>query len=344
MKQYGVLIVDDSAFMRRAIGLLFEQDPQFYVVGIARNGEEAVEKAARFKPDVITMDIEMPEVDGIAALEQIMLRTPCPVVMLSTQTGEGTVASLRALELGAVDFFLKSTLLQDPVSPDHIREFLQRVKAAASARLPNAEMKPVSLPPKPVPSVKSGSIDLVVIGTSTGGPSALQTILPRFPADFSAAVIVVQHMPPGFTKPLADRFDGFCQLSVKEAEEGDVVKPGIIYIAPAGFQTVIAKAGIGRYVLHLESESDKLYKPSVDVTLASAAVHYGDRLLTAVLTGMGNDGLEGCQDVKANKGHVLVEAECSCIVYGMPKVVFEAGLADQQAALPQMYDLIRLYV
>ncbi|MFB9325115.1 chemotaxis response regulator protein-glutamate methylesterase [Paenibacillus aurantiacus] len=348
MKQTGVLIVDDSAFMRRAIGLLFESNPGFYVVGIARNGEEAVEKAVRLKPDVITMDIEMPEMDGIAALSQIMKASPCPVVMLSTQTGSGTVASLKALELGAVDFFLKADLLQDPPSPELIRDFLARVKEAATAKLPDESLAvsaPVAIVDRSrAARAKTADIELVVIGTSTGGPSALQAILPRFPIDFPAAIIVVQHMPPGFTKPLADRFNTLCPLEVCEAADGDEIRAGRILVAPAGFQTLIVKKPGGRYIVRLEAESDRLYKPSVDVTLSAAAPIFGERMLTAILTGMGNDGLEGAGLVKAHKGHVVVESESSCIVYGMPKVVWEAGLADHQTPLGDMYNLIRTYV
>lgn len=334
--------------MRRAIGQIFETDPGFYVIGIARNGEEAIEKAVRLKPDVITMDIEMPEMDGLAALDQIMRQAPCPVVMLSTQTGSGTEASLKALELGAVDFFLKADLLQDPPRGEIIRDFLARVKAASAAKLPARTVDAGA--PEPVAErpwaaqEKIADIGLVVIGTSTGGPSALQAILPRFPSDFPAGIVVVQHMPPGFTKPLADRFHTLCHLEVREAEDGDEIRAGRILIAPAGFQTLIMRKPGGKHIVRLEAESDKLYKPSVDVTLSSAAPLFAERLLSVILTGMGNDGLEGVRVVKAHQGHVVVEAESSCIVYGMPKVVWEAGLADHQAPLGDMFNLIRTYV
>jgi two-component system chemotaxis response regulator CheB len=344
MKQYSVLIVDDSAFMRRAISLLFEKDPAFYIVGIARNGAEAIEKLQRFAPDVVTMDVEMPEMDGIEALERIMKERPTPVVMLSNQTGEGTTATIRALQLGAVDFFLKDKLISDGMNDKTLADFHARMRAAATARVGAAvaaEAEP-EIPARPAGSGsnEAPSYDLLVIGCSTGGPSALQTILPRFMPDFPASIIVVQHMPPGFTGPLAERFNNICQLRVKEAADGDSLAPGTIYVAPSGFQTTVKRLPDGGALLRVGEEPVMLYKPSVNVTLASASEAYRDKILATVLTGMGNDGLDGCRAVRERGGRVLVEAEESCIVYGMPKVVFEAGLANRQAALPRIYSNI----
>jgi two-component system, chemotaxis family, protein-glutamate methylesterase/glutaminase len=356
VKRYGILIVDDSAFMRRAIGLLLEKDPSFYIVGVARNGIEALEKVKRFKPDAVTMDVEMPEMDGIAALEEMMRSEPLPVVMLSSQTGEGAEATLKALALGAVDFFLKSDLISDTVDSQLVSDFHIRMKNAAEARLPGASDRAELLTPSSdqgqgqgrregeIEEGKPALIDLLVIGCSTGGPSALQTILPRFLSHFPAGIIVVQHMPPGFTKPLADRFDQLCPLKVKEAEQGDVVEAGTIYIAPAGHQTVLRQGRPGQTVIDIVTENELLYRPSVNPTLTSASMIYKERLLTAILTGMGNDGLEGCRVVKQNGGHVLTEAEESCIVYGMPRAVYEAGLSDRQAHLSNMFRLIQSFV
>lgn len=342
MSRYGVLIVDDSAFMRRAISLLFEKDPDFFIVGIARSGLEAIEKIQRFKPDVVTMDVEMPEMDGITALEQIMKYHPVAVVMLSTLTGEGAEAALTALQLGAVDFFPKNFLMKEPTEPKIIDDFLMRVKAAASAKLPlrnnDASVK------EAVKKKNSASVDLLIIGCSTGGPSAIQSILPRFTPDFPAGIVVVQHMPPGFTKPLADRFDTICNLKVKEAEDGDVVMPGVIYVAPAGYQTLFQKTTDGKIMLKIVLDESKLYKPSIDVTIHSASLIYRDRLLAVILTGMGTDGLIGCSEVKRQRGHVIVEAEESCIVYGMPKAVYEAGYADRQVSLPNIYQEILSFI
>jgi len=345
LSRYGVLIVDDSAFMRRAISLLLEKDPDFFIVGTARTGLEAIEKIKRFKPDVVTMDVEMPEMDGITALEQIMKSHSVAVVMLSTQTGLGAEATLQALQLGAVDFFPKSSLMKDPAEPEIIDEFLMRVKDAARAKIAErnsaASVKEAAKEEK-----KKGpaSADLLIIGCSTGGPSAMQSILPRFTPDFPAGIVVVQHMPPGFTKPLADRFDAICPLKVKEAENGDVVMPGIIYVAPAGYQTFFQKRKDGKTILKIVQDESKSYKPSIDVAIHSASLIYRDRLLVVILTGMGTDGVMGCSEVKRQQGHVIVEAEESCIVYGMPKAVYEAGHADRQVSLPDIYQEILSFI
>jgi len=346
MRQYGVLVVDDSAFMRRAISKIIESDGQLYTVGAARNGQEAVEKVQRLRPDVVTMDVEMPEMNGLQALRQIQKVSPVPVVMLSSFTGVGTKATLDALELGAVDVFLKSDLLKDPLDPDSVKEFLERIKAAAVARIPEAT-RTMAYPEHPhVQKQSESQIDLVIIGSSTGGPSALQTVLPRFAPDFPVPILVVQHMPPGFTKSFADRFNHLCNLHVKEAEDGDLLEPGTIFIAPSGFQTLIEERRNGSKCLRIQAESPipTLYKPSVDVTLLSAAPIFGGRLLAVILTGMGVDGLEGCKKVKEHQGRVVVEAEESCVVYGMPKAVFEAGYADRQMALSSIYPFILSHV
>ncbi|NGZ74745.1 protein-glutamate methylesterase/protein-glutamine glutaminase [Saccharibacillus alkalitolerans] len=342
MGKYGVLIVDDSAFMRRAISLLFESDSDFFIAGIARNGLEALEKIQRLKPDLVTMDVEMPEMDGITALAQIMERHPVPVVMLSVQTDEGTEATIRALQLGAVDFFLKDRLVHEPDRSEVVLDFLERVKAAAGAKVPRpgtGEEAAASKEEKKPETDRPRTADLLVIGCSTGGPSALQSILPRFPENFPIPVVVVQHMPPGFTKPLADRFDNLCALNVREAEDGDVLTPGTAYVARAGFQTILERKSDGSTQLRIRSDlaPNALYKPSIDVLLTSAAPLFGSRLLTAILTGMGVDGTAGCRDVKNLKGRVVAEAEESCVVYGMPKSVYEAGLADRQVPLSQIY-------
>lgn len=340
MKQYGVLVVDDSAFMRRAVSHLLEEDPQFKVVGIARNGMEAIEKIERFNPDLVTMDVEMPGMDGLEALAQIMKVNPVPVVMLSSHTKEGAKETIRALELGAVDFFLKDHLLKNPAEQEQVQDFFQRLKEIVNGKLPN-------ITPQVQPKVKKelknkpGNIELVFIGCSTGGPSALQAILPRIPRDFPIPVVVAQHMPPSFTKPLADRFDTLCHLHVREVEDGQEVRPGTIYIAPSGFQTRFKKQEDGSVIFVVDNHDERaLYKPCIDISLRSAAPIYANRLLAVILTGMGTDGMQGCGLVKRYNGTVLVEAEKSCIVYGMPKAVFEAGFADGQYELEELYPQI----
>ncbi|MDF9839513.1 MULTISPECIES: chemotaxis response regulator protein-glutamate methylesterase [unclassified Paenibacillus] len=341
MSRYGVLIVDDSAFMRRAIHLLFDEDPDFYVVGIARNGAEAVEKVNRLKPDIVTMDVEMPEMDGIEALKIIMADHPVPVVMLSVQTDHGTEATIKALEHGAVDFFLKDHLIGGDGQAGEHKTFLERVKCVAQAKPSGIERQGR---PAEIPSVELASrrpaVDLILIGSSTGGPSALQSILLRFPATFPIPVLVVQHMPAGFTKPLADRFNNLCPITIKEAENGEVPAPGNVYVAPAGFQTQVVRQKDGVVLLTVAGDTmgRYLYKPSIDAALTSAVPVYGRRILTVILTGMGTDGTAGCRELKKMKGRVLAEAEESCVVYGMPRSVHEAGLTDRQVPLHQIYE------
>ncbi|WP_251554528.1 protein-glutamate methylesterase/protein-glutamine glutaminase [Neobacillus muris] len=342
MRQYGVLVVDDSAFMRRSISLILEKDPQFSVIGIARNGLEAVEKVQRLKPDLVTMDVEMPVMNGLQALEEIMKQSPVPVVMLSSRTGEGAEETLQALEKGAVDFFLKDSLIKERDDHDKVQDFLLRLKGIAEAKLPRAAVTAPRRHTNVVRKRAKQQFDLVFIGCSTGGPSALQTILPHLPGDFPVPVVVAQHMPMGFTKPLAERFNTLCQLNVKEAQHGQSVERGNIYIAPSGYQTQFEQKQDGTIVFKVEQleEVKSLYKPSVDITLHSAAPIFRDRLLSVILTGMGVDGMQGCGLVKKYGGQVFVEAEESCIVYGMPKAVLEAGYADQQFILQRMYQEI----
>lgn len=350
MKRYGVLVVDDSSFMRRCISLIIEKDPQFFIVGIARNGIDAVEKVSRLKPDLVTMDVEMPEMNGIEALKEIIKHSKVPVVMLSNHTEEGTKISVEALSIGAADFYLKASLIGEDIKEETIKDFLTRVKAVAvSSKVQQNEieskMKNLDLVECEKKSL-SGKMELLIIGCSTGGPSALQSILPRFPADLKIPIIVIQHMPPGFTKPLAERFDTICNLHVKEIANGDVLESGTIHIAPAGFQTFLQIEKENKITFKVEDKSpiETSYKPSINVTLNSAAPIFKERLLSVILTGMGNDGLIGCKNVKENNGYVIVEAEESCIVYGMPKVVFEAGLADLQVPLPQIFEQIMLHL
>lgn len=341
MEQYRVLVVDDSAFMRRAISQILEQDPQFTVIGIARNGLDAIEKVQRLMPDLVTMDVEMPIMNGLKAMEEIMKTSPVPVVMLSSLTGEGAMETLEALNLGAVDFFLKDNLIKKEKNEAEITEFLQRLKAIAQKK----HWTPVSTSKSKGLAYRKGkrrSIELLFIGSSTGGPSALQKILPRFSKDFPIPIVVAQHMPPGFTKPLAERFNNLCQMDVREIENDLVVKPGTIYIAPSGYQTKLVKRSSGKVIFKVENQEDdqSLYKPCIDITVGSAAPIYKEHLLSVILTGMGTDGTKGCEIVKQFGGNVFVEAEESCVVYGMPKSVVEAGYADGQYLLTRVYDEI----
>ena len=353
MKKYGVLVVDDSAFMRKIICDIIEASSQFYVAGRARNGIDAIEKVKRLKPDIVTLDIEMPELNGLDALKILMAEMPLPVVMLSS----GAASTLEAFELGAVDFVVKSELLKEN-NEKEVEDFYKRLQVALNAKLPKIlkEEERMSVPPQvesepirksEVPIVqKKSPKDLIVIGSSTGGPTALQTIITKFPKSMPVPVVVVQHMPRGFTKALADRFNRLCNVRVKEVEHGEILEAGTVYVAPAGIQTGLQKNANGKYVANqrLTSHVETLFKPSIDVTLLSVYEDAKDKILAVILTGMGNDGLRGCREIKKMGGTVIAESEETCVVYGMPRAVFEAGLVDKKLPLQQIPDEILSYV
>jgi two-component system chemotaxis response regulator CheB len=339
MKKYKVLIVDDSAFMRKGISMVVEKSTEFEIVGVARNGKEAVEKVHTLQPDVVTMDIEMPEMNGIDALKQIMQTKPTPVVMLSALTDEGTKASMEALEIGAVDFFLKSNLLNNMGNQQIVHDFLLRLKTACQANIKKSVVATHQAPS--FSPATSGKYECLMIGSSTGGPSALQKILITFPADFPVPVVIAQHMPPGFTKAFAERLNRVCALTVKEATNGEELKAGNVYIAPAGSQTTVSFQQRKPIItVHDHYPIEALYAPSVDITLESVASCYKEKLVTAILTGMGNDGTKGCQQAKRYNGYVLTESEETCVVYGMPKSVVEAGFSDSKQPIHQMGEAI----
>lgn len=341
-RKIKVLVVDDSAFMRKTISAMIEGNSNFLVIGKARNGLDALEKVERLKPDIVTLDIEMPELDGLETLKRIIMECPLPVIMLSN----GADSTLEAFEIGAVDFILKKELIKEE-NEEAINDFHQRILTAATAKVPVPptlikEHGPIEEEEISIVSPNSGKWDLLVIGSSTGGPAALQKILTRFPVNFPVPILVIQHMPPGFTKPLADRFNGLCNLQVKEADHNEQMKIGTIYIAPAGLYTSIQKSREGQYVIRLKISSmiESLYKPSIDVALFSIAPLAKDRCLAVILTGMGDDGLRGCKKLKEEGGMLLSESEETCVVYGMPKVVYEAGLVDKQIPLGKMFESI----
>ncbi|HHX51303.1 MAG TPA: chemotaxis response regulator protein-glutamate methylesterase [Clostridia bacterium] len=327
-----VLVVDDSAYMRRVITAMLENDQSIQVVGFARDGKDALEKIQRLKPDVITLDVEMPGMDGLETLQEIMGSNPLPVVMVSGLTAEGAQTTLKALELGAVDFVAKPEKRQDLMLL--AEELPAKVKMAAgvpAAKIhPLGGVSPVRFPPLPVTRVSPRGFQVVIIGTSTGGPAALAEIFKNLPGDLEAAVLMVQHMPPGFTRTLAQRLNDIGNLPVKEAEEGDPVFPGRALLAPAGWQMELDRVA-GEIRVHLSTRSSfpTPFKPSVDVLCLSAARLYGKSILAVILTGMGNDGVRGLQAIKKASGFVLAQDEASCIVYGMPKAAVEAGVVDK---------------
>lgn len=275
-----------------------------------------------------------------------MKTSPVPVVMLSSLTGEGAKETLHALELGAIDFFLKENLIKNREDQELTNEFLQRlIGIAETKKLPVRQTK-TTPPPKVPRKINNRTLDLLFIGCSTGGPSALQTILPRFPKDFPVPIVVAQHMPAGFTRPLAERFNNLCQLNVTEAQNGLDLKAGTIYIAPSGYQTRFERRPDGTigFIVDQHEPVKSLYKPCIDITLTSAAPIFRDKLLSIILTGMGVDGMQGCGLVKQYQGSVFVESEESCIVYGMPRAVQEAGYADGQYPLSKMYQEIISFI
>lgn len=329
-----VLVVDDSAFMRRIISQLLGSEPDIEVVGTARDGLDGVEKALALAPDVITLDIEMPRLDGYGALREIMRQRPTPVVMVSSHTREGAEATIRALAMGAVDVLAKPS---GPISLDMATvraDLVRKVRAAAGAKVRYrralAELPRLARPkdpPAPGPApVAEAAGQVVVIACSTGGPGALHQVVPRLPADLGAGVLVVQHMPPGFTRSLANRLDEISPIAVREAEEGDPVLPGQVLIAPGGLHMTVTP---GRRVHLTDDPPVHGVRPAADPLLESAAQVFGSRVLAVVLTGMGYDGARGAYAVKRAGGRCVAEHESTCVVYGMPRAVVEMGLADE---------------
>ncbi|RMR09046.1 Chemotaxis response regulator protein-glutamate methylesterase [Pseudomonas savastanoi pv. glycinea] len=375
-----VLVVDDSGFFRRRVTEILSSDPNIKVVGTASNGKEAIDLVLSLKPDVITMDYEMPMMDGITAVRQIMQRSPTPVLMFSSLTHEGARVTLDALDAGAVDFLPKN--FEDiSRNPQKVKQLLCEkvhsisrsnrrglsgsaapvaapVSSPAHAPIHSPAHAPAATPvtsrttsptpaparpitpraaPAPAPAASSSShpplsgtpkrknYKLVAIGTSTGGPVALQRVLTQLPASFPAPIVLIQHMPAAFTKAFAERLDKLCKISVKEAEDGDILRPGLALLAPGGKQMMIDGRGS---VKILPGDERLNYKPCVDITFGSAAKSYGDKVLAVVLTGMGADGREGARLLKQGGSHVWAQDEASCVIYGMPMAIVKADLAD----------------
>lgn len=343
-----VLIVDDSAFMRNALSSMLSSDPEIRIVGTARDGLEAIEKIASLHPDIVTMDVEMPRMDGIAALKHIMEQNPVPVIMVSSITNEGAKVTLDALDLGAVDFIPKN-LSDLSLNIVKIREILiDKIKHLGRKGLPGRRFRQVERPlshpaaaepPRTLPVRTTGErrIGIVAIGTSTGGPKALQEIIPRLPKDFPVPIVIAQHMPPNFTGPFAERLNQLSQITVKEAVEGEVLKPGLALVAPGGGHMRVKRGrGIETVVSISENREEYIYRPSVDALMASVAEFYPGRALGVILTGMGNDGVNGLTSLKRTGGRIFAQNEETCVVYGMPKAVVDAGIADKVLPIEEM--------
>ncbi len=327
-----VLIVDDSAYVRKVVKQMLSRSPFIEVVGIARDGKEALELIERLNPDVVTLDLIMPEMDGVEFLREQMARYPLPVVALSIANEAGEMA-LAALDAGAIDFVQKPTALATEKVFEIADELIEKVKAAAKVpmnRLPvrSAVKSPEAKTTAPLDSITSkGLMQLVAIGISTGGPQALATLIPQLPANFPVPIAIVLHMPAGYTKMYAERLDQLSELTVLQAEEGEVLRPGIVLIAPGGRHLTFKRQASGNVVAHLDAQPfDTLHRPSVDVMFQSAAKIYRDRVLGVVMTGMGSDGKEGASWIKSQGGLIFTEAESSCIIYGMPRSIVEEGV------------------
>jgi len=332
-----VLVVDDSAFVRKVVTQMLGRSPFIEVVGAAHDGQEALEMVERLEPDVVTLDLVMPGMDGLEFLRRQMAIRPLPVVMCSISHESGAPA-LEAFELGAVEFVQKPTALATDRVFDIAEELVAKVKAAATVRpaltrRASAADDAARAASVDIPAPGSRRADVVVIGVSTGGPQALREIIPRIPADFPLPVLVVLHMPIGYTEMYANRLNEISQIRVVEASDGEAITGGTMYLAPAGRHLSLRRVDDGVQA-HLDSRpTDTPHRPAVDVLFRSAAEVYGPRVLAVVMTGMGNDGLMGAAAVKAKGGRVLTEDESSCIVYGMPRAVAEAGLSDARAPL-----------
>ena len=348
MDMVKVLIIDDSAFNRRTLTKLLESVPGVEVAGTATDGSDGLKQAMRLKPDLITLDLEMPVMDGFTFLRILMQTNPIPVIVISSKDGDIDV--FKAMELGAVDFIPKPThtpsmtlfnikdeLIRKVKMLPHLR--MKKIARGISRPLEDIQTDVKNLSPKALigEEVLTSGFDVIAIGSSTGGPPALSQILPLLPEGFPVCVVVSQHMPPGFTKPFAERLNNICKMKVKEAVNEEVVKTGEILIAPGGHHLSFKRGKTREVVTNLleKKEADK-YVPSVDIMFSSAALIWGERTMGIVLTGMGYDGKEGVVRIKEKGGYVLAESEETSIVFGMPESAIVTGVVDEVAPL---YDI-----
>ena len=355
-KKFRVLVVDDSAFMCKVLEAIFNADSQLQVVGRAKDGREAVSLAESLKPDVITMDLNMPHMDGLEATATIMTNNPRPILIVSSESKEGAASTLKALELGAIDFVTKPSSAIDLDMQSVKEELLRKVRVAAkvrvvrtASRLASAIQAPAkNLAPAaskvPQPSRPAGleapdmRFPVVVLGASTGGPATVMRLAPGFTRDFPAAVILVQHMPASFTSQYALQLAEFTSIRVKEAEANEALQPGTLYICPGGQHLRLNPAGR----VELDSRSGRIdgYLPNIDVTMESVAAFFGAMSIGVVLTGMGSDGARGAKLIKNARGMVIAQDEATSVIFGMPAETIKAGVADQVLAIDEIYAAI----
>jgi two-component system, chemotaxis family, protein-glutamate methylesterase/glutaminase len=353
-KKFRVLIAEDSAFMRKVLETIFKADDQLQVVGQAKDGREAVAMAESLKPDVVTMDINMPHMDGLQATAQIMTTNPRPIVVVSSESKEGASSTLKALELGAIEFVAKPTSGVDLDMASIKDELLRKVRMAAKVRVVRTASRlaaslqsgspipaPVAPRPAPMPTPASGleqRFPVIVIVASTGGPATVMRLAPGFTKEFPGAVILVQHMPAAFTTQYAAQLAEFTEIRVKEAESNESLQPGTLYLCPGGQHLRLMATGR----IQLDSKSGRIngYLPNMDVTMESVAARAGPMGIGVVLTGMGNDGATGAKAIKSAGGHVLAQDEASSVIFGMPAEAIKAGAVEQVLGIDDIYAAI----
>ena len=353
-KKYRVLVVDDSAFMRKVLETIFNADDQLQVVGHAKDGREAVAMAESLKPDVITMDINMPHVDGLQATAEIMTTNPRPIVVVSSESREGAASTLKSLELGAIEFVAKPSSGIDLDMQSVKEELLRKVRMAAKVRVVRTAsrlastvqnsgkgLKPAPPPVSNRPAATSGldqRFPVVVLAASTGGPATVMRLAPGFTRDFPAAVILVQHMPASFTTQYAAQLGEFTSIRVKEAEPNESLQPGTFYICPGGQHLRVTATGR----IQLDGTSGRIngYLPNIDITMESVAAYAGAMSIGVVMTGMGNDSANGAKAIKSAGGLVLAQDEATSVIFGMPAEAIKIGAVDQVLGLDDIYAAI----
>lgn len=349
MKKIRVLVVDDSAFMRKMIPQILNSDPEIEVVGTAMDGLFALKKMADLKPDIITLDMNMPRMDGIETLRHIVEDIGIPTIIVSSLTKKDAELTFRALEIGAFDFVTKPEGAISVHIQEIAQELITKVKAAYDnplARLKIKKVKPVELVkaerplPGLPPAAKKTAEKVLAIGTSTGGPNALSYLLPLLPKDFPAAILIVQHMPIGFTEMFANRLNSICALEVKEAREGDLVLPGRILVAPGNRHLKIRRLPLGTITVLSEAPSVNGHRPSADVLFRSVAQEYGRNAIALIMTGMGDDGAKGMGEIMAQGGFTVAQSEESCVVFGMPKAAIEKKFIQSVVSLEEMAEYL----
>ena len=332
----SVLIVDDSSFFRKRLNEIISADANLEVVGTAEDGEQAIEQAKRLKPDIITIDIEMPKMDGITAVRHIMAESPTAILILSNDSTEGAKSTFQALDAGAVDYMPKrfGDIEKDQVLAQ--QRFCQRLHNLALS-YQHQHPSTTNIPPeKPAPSSLDTKLKLVAIGTSTGGPIALQKVLSQLPASFPHPLLIIQHMPATFTPSFSERLNTQCAIKVKQAEDGDILSPGVAYIAPGGQQMRVKGTRVQPFLQIKDSEPNQAYQPCIDITFESIAAICPAETLAIILTGMGSDGREGCRQLKQLNAVVWSQDEQSSTIYGMPMAVAKANLTDKVLSLSDM--------